>query len=229
SDLSILPMDQKINRRYLEQYNKRQMLIACRNALTNIHENGHFICKLTDTLTRFTTGLIYLLYRSFKSICILRPFTLDPSSSERFLVCYQLQSPVNQSIIKHLDDLLLRYEKTEDILEVVPVKCLIEPEFQQYIADTSQRLLQREIEGLDKYLWLVENGQDQKIDLTMSNEDLNEAHDCVTVERRRPASSDEPDSGIELPFGWIKQWSKRGEQFYYFNTQTKESRWEPPN
>ncbi|CAF1482607.1 unnamed protein product, partial [Adineta ricciae] len=40
SDLSILPMDQKINRRYLEQYNKRQMLIACRNALTNIHENG---------------------------------------------------------------------------------------------------------------------------------------------------------------------------------------------
>ncbi|CAF1496307.1 unnamed protein product, partial [Adineta ricciae] len=89
--------------------------------------------------------------------------------------------------------------------------------------------LQREIEGLDKYLWLVENGQDRKIDLTMSNEDWNEVHDCVTVERRRPASSDEPDSGIELPFGWIKQWSEREEQFYYFNTHTKESRWKPPN
>ena len=52
---------------YLEQYNKRQMLISCRNALTKLQENGHFICKLTDTLTRFTTGLIFRLYFFAKS------------------------------------------------------------------------------------------------------------------------------------------------------------------
>ncbi|UJR29273.1 hypothetical protein I4U23_010487 [Adineta vaga] len=230
SDLSILPINQKINQRYLEKYNKRQMLISCRNALTKLHENGHFICKLTDTLTRFTTGLIYLLYYSFKSICILRPFTLDPSSSQRFLVCYQLKSSVNQRIIDHLDH-LLKYEKTEDILEVVPLKCLLDSEFQQYIADTSQRLIQREIQALSKRLWLIEHidDDDEEIDLRISDDDWKEAHDCVSVERRSSSSSDEPDSGIQLPFGWIKRWSKREERFYYFGTSSVQSRWEPSN
>ncbi|CAF1273656.1 unnamed protein product [Adineta steineri] len=38
----------------------------------------------------------------------------------------------------------------------------------------------------------------------------------------------EPDSGIKLPPGWIKEWSKTGERHYYFNINTGESRWEPP-
>jgi hypothetical protein len=75
SDVSILPMNVKINRRYIEQYNKHQLIISCRHALTKLNEGGHFVCKILDKLTRFTAGLIYLFYRSFKSICILRPFT----------------------------------------------------------------------------------------------------------------------------------------------------------
>ena len=54
-------------------------------------------------------------------------------------------------------------------------------------------------------------------------------HDCVSVKHRRPSSPDESNSDIELPFGWIKQWSKREERFYYFNTNTNESRWAPSN
>ncbi|CAF1576073.1 unnamed protein product [Adineta steineri] len=39
----------------------------------------------------------------------------------------------------------------------------------------------------------------------------------------------EPDSGIKLPPGWTKEWSKKEERHYYFNINTRESRWEPPN
>jgi hypothetical protein len=39
----------------------------------------------------------------------------------------------------------------------------------------------------------------------------------------------EPDSGITLPFGWTKEWSSKQQQHYYFNANSGESRWEPPN
>ncbi|CAF4611423.1 unnamed protein product [Rotaria sp. Silwood1] len=228
SDLSILPMNIEINMRYIEQYNKRQLIISCQRALTMLNEGGHFICKILDTLTRFTTGFIYLLYHSFTSITILRPFTLDPANSERFLVCRQLKYPIHQSIIQHLDN-LLKYEKIENILEIVPLKCLIESQFQQYIADTSQRLLQREIQALNKRLWYIDHSNDEQIDPMIKEEHWKEAHECVTVQHRlKPATIVEPDSGIILPIGWIKQWSKREERFYYFNTNTGDSRWEPP-
>ena len=162
SDLSILPNNVKINRRYIEQYNKHQMIISCRNALTKLNEGGHFICKLLDTFTRFTTGLIYLLYHSFKSISILRPFTLDPSNPERFLVCCGLKYSVNLPIIQHLN-YLLQCKETNNILEVVSLKCLIEPQFQQYMANTSQRLLQREVQALDKRLWYINQANDQQV------------------------------------------------------------------
>ena len=152
SDVCRLPETPPIHQRYLEKYTKRQFLLSCQRALKTIAEGGHFVCKMLDTLTRFTAGLIYLMYRSFKSITILRPFTLDPSKPERFLVCQGLKYPVNKEILQHLDRLSV-VEKIEDIMEVVPLKCLLESQFQQYLADTSQRLIQREIQALDKRLW----------------------------------------------------------------------------
>ncbi|CAF1297361.1 unnamed protein product [Rotaria sordida] len=227
SDLSILPINIEINRRYIEQYNKRQLIISCQRALTMLNNGGHFVCKILDTLTRFTAGFIYLLYCSFKSITIIRPFTLDPAGPERFLVCRELKYPVHQSIIQHLDK-LLKHEKIENILEIVPLKCLIEPQFQQYMADTSQRLLQREIQALNKRLWYINYKNDEEIDLMINEEHWKEAHECITVLRRLRPATVEPDSGITLPIGWIKQWSKREERFYYFNTNTGDSCWEPP-
>ncbi|CAF4062612.1 unnamed protein product [Adineta steineri] len=228
SDLTILPLNQKINQRYLEKYNKNQMLISCRNALIKLNENGHFVCKLTDTLTRFTTSFIYLLYCSFKSVTIIRPFTLDPSSSHRFLVCQGLKYPVNKSIIQYLED-LLQHNQTENILEIISVKCLIHPEFQQYVHNTVQRLLQREVQALQKRLYFINHSNHQQINSMLKDEDLKKAHECITVPRRSRILCVEPDSGIKLPPSWIKRFSQREDKFYYFNLHTGESRWEPPN
>ncbi|CAF4391306.1 unnamed protein product [Rotaria sp. Silwood2] len=59
SGLSILPINVEANIRYLEQYNKHQLIIK----------------------TAF-----FLFYRSLKSITIFHPFTLDPVRSEQFLI-----------------------------------------------------------------------------------------------------------------------------------------------
>lgn len=156
SDVSIIPSTNKINMRYIEKYNKRQFIESCWRALTLLHEGGHFVCKILDTLTRFTAGLIYLLYRAFNSIIILRPFTLDPSRPERFLVCRGLKYPVSQNIIRYLQN-LLKSSNAENILEVVSLKCLLEPEFQKYLANTSKCLIQREIQALNKRLWYMDH------------------------------------------------------------------------
>jgi beta-lactamase class D len=63
----------------------------------------------------------------------------------------------------------------------------------------------------------------------IKDEHWKEAHDSVTVVRRTRVLPVEPDSGIRLPSGWTKGWSKKEERQYYFNTNTGESRWDPPN
>ena len=161
SDVSLVPSRLSLNHRYTEEHTKQTFLLACHHALTKLKEGGHFVCRLADTFTRFTASLIYLLYRSFKSIVILRPFTLDPGSPARFLVCQALKSPTNVSIIQHLSN-LIKYDQPESILEVVPLKCLLEGEFQQYLADTSQRLLQREIQALSKRLYYLEEEENNR-------------------------------------------------------------------
>jgi hypothetical protein len=159
-DIFLLPSREKLKKRYTEQHTKRRFLLACYHALTKLKEGGHFVCKLADTFTRFTAGLIYLLYRSFKSVVILRPFTVNPGSPIRFLVCQSLKQPVHASIIQHLS-YLIKYDQPECILEVVPLNCLLEGEFQQYLADTIQRLLQRELQALSKRLYYLEEEREE--------------------------------------------------------------------
>ncbi|CAF1343216.1 unnamed protein product [Adineta steineri] len=186
SDLTILPLNPKINQRYLEIYNKKQMLISCRNALNKLNENGHFV------------------------------------------FCQELKYPVNKSIIQYLEN-LLQHNQTENILEVISVKCLIHQELQQYIHSTVQRLLQREIQALQKRLYFINQSNHQQINSMLKDEDLKKAHEYITVQRRSRILCVEPDSGIKLPSGWTKEWSKKEERHYYFNINTGESRWEPPN
>ena len=65
------------------------------------------------------------------------------------MVCRELKYPINEFILQHLD-LLVGDKKMKNILEVLPSKFLLETQFRQYIADTTQRLLQREIQTLNK-------------------------------------------------------------------------------
>jgi len=47
---------------------------------------GHFVCKLFDVFTRFSVGLIYLMYRAFERVALFKPVTSRPANSERYAV-----------------------------------------------------------------------------------------------------------------------------------------------
>lgn len=64
---------------------------------------------------------------------------------------------------------------------------------------------------------------------SITDDEWNEARKSLTNPRRSRPPIVEPDSGITLPPDWTKEWSNSQQQHYYFNTVTRESRWEPPN
>ena len=47
------------------------------------------MCKLFDIFTRFTVGLVYLMYRAFERVALFKPVTSRPANSERCAVSLQ--------------------------------------------------------------------------------------------------------------------------------------------
>lgn len=64
---------------------------------------GRFVCKIFDTFTLFTNGLIFLLYKCFKSIAIHKPSSSSPCSSERFVIC---KGKIDNADTKYVIDFL---------------------------------------------------------------------------------------------------------------------------
>ena len=62
-----------------------KQLVMCQFAcaLSILRKGGHFVCKIFDMFTPFLVGLIYLLYRCFDKVCIIKPVTSRPANSER--------------------------------------------------------------------------------------------------------------------------------------------------
>jgi hypothetical protein len=45
--------------------------------------DGKYVCKFFDITLESTTGLLWLLYQCFESICITKPLTSRPANAER--------------------------------------------------------------------------------------------------------------------------------------------------
>lgn len=55
-----------------------------KNVFTVHFIGGSFVCKLFDLFTKFSVGLVYLLYRAFNRVAIFKPVTSRPANSERW-------------------------------------------------------------------------------------------------------------------------------------------------
>ena len=49
-----------------------------------VRRGGSFVCKLFDVFTPVTAALVYILYRHFDRIAIVKPYTSRPANSERY-------------------------------------------------------------------------------------------------------------------------------------------------
>ncbi|KAH6925598.1 hypothetical protein HPB50_007979 [Hyalomma asiaticum] len=66
-----------------EILSKQLYLCQFYTALSVLRTGGHFVCKLFDIFTVYSVGLVYLMYRAFRHVCIFKPNTSRPANSER--------------------------------------------------------------------------------------------------------------------------------------------------
>lgn len=137
---------------------KQLYLCQCLTALSILREDGSFVVKLFDIFTRFSVGLVYLMYKCFKQICIFKPNTSRPANSERYLICkYKL--PNTDTIRRHLFDINQEMwnalssdaDSQGDTLELVPLEILKgDTDFFNYIVESNNRIGRNQIANLLK-------------------------------------------------------------------------------
>eukprot|EP01012_Entosiphon_sulcatum_P051471 TRINITY_DN7068_c0_g1_i1.p1 TRINITY_DN7068_c0_g1~~TRINITY_DN7068_c0_g1_i1.p1 ORF type:complete len:519 (-),score=62.37 TRINITY_DN7068_c0_g1_i1:6-1535(-) len=78
-----------------------RQIIMCEvlTALMCVRKGGWFMCKLFDLFTEFTIDILYILWKSFGSIALLKPLTSRPANSEKYIICkdkldHPLKTPV---------------------------------------------------------------------------------------------------------------------------------------
>ncbi|XP_044746355.1 cap-specific mRNA (nucleoside-2'-O-)-methyltransferase 1 isoform X2 [Coccinella septempunctata] len=147
-----------------EVLSKNIYVCQCLVALEIVRSHGYFVTKMFDVFTRFSVGLIYLMYRCFKRVTIVKPNTSRPANGERYLICYDLQKNEEvenireylRFIAKKLWD--LKGVEQNDILELVPMRTIKEDStFSNYILDSNNKLGKRQIEALKKLRMFCKN------------------------------------------------------------------------
>lgn len=145
---------------YVEEKNiqeiksKQLYLCQCLTALSLLREEGSFVVKLFDLFTRFSVGLVYLMYKCFKQIIIIKPNTSRPANSERYLVC-KFKLPNTDTIRRHLFDINQEMwsnpNSDVDTLELVPLEILTENRsFFNYLYESNNRIGRNQIASLLK-------------------------------------------------------------------------------
>lgn len=137
-----------------EILSKQLYLCQCLVALLIVREHGHFVTKVFDLFTPFSVGLIYLMYKCFQQISIVKPNTSRPANSERYLVCKWKKSNTD-TIQHHLFDInqeMWRNKNSNiDTIELVPLEVLESDErFFNYIVESNNTIGQNQIVGLLK-------------------------------------------------------------------------------
>jgi cap1 methyltransferase len=113
--------------------------------------------------TPFTAGLVYLIYRAFEQVTILRPEAGRPGSSERFLVaklfkggkaCQEIELYLaNCHATDHACHVNHKYpdDQQADIMELVPVETIkMATRFYDYIYDSNQQIGFKQLEETNR-------------------------------------------------------------------------------
>ncbi|XP_037725973.1 cap-specific mRNA (nucleoside-2'-O-)-methyltransferase 1 [Drosophila subpulchrella] len=149
-----------------EILSKQLYLCQFLTALKILRQNGSFVCKVFDLFTPFSVGLVYLMYKCFHQIAIIKPNSSRPANSERYLVCkYKRSDSETAAIIAYLNavNLMLIEESQQedsqnDVLEIFDANELAEDEdFLRYIIDSNNAIGRKQIVGLRKIAAFAQN------------------------------------------------------------------------
>uniref|UniRef100_A0A7N6AYX6 Cap-specific mRNA (nucleoside-2'-O-)-methyltransferase 1 n=1 Tax=Anabas testudineus TaxID=64144 RepID=A0A7N6AYX6_ANATE len=137
-----------------EILSKQLLLCQFLTALSTLRTGGHFVCKTFDLFTRFSVGLVYLLYLCFDRISLFKPVTSRPANSERYIVCRGLK-PGSDAVREYMFRINLKLNKLRntdrDVTDVVPLSIIKEDtDFYQYMVNSNESLCAVQIKALAK-------------------------------------------------------------------------------
>lgn len=146
-----LPIDGK--RESKEIISKQLHMVSFVITLGVLRTNGHFVMKLFDTTTPFTIGLIYLIYKCFKEICIIKPPTSRPANSERYIIG-KWKLPNTDEIRKHLQEINeIMCNDEAEVSELVDLEVLRQDQaFFEYIVNSNNSIIAHQIQACKKIL-----------------------------------------------------------------------------
>lgn len=122
--------------------------------LSLVREGGHFVVKLFDMFTSFTAGLLFLMHKCFKEICIIKPNSSRPSSSERYVIG-KFKKPNTDTIRSHLfninQEMWDNQDPKVDVLEIIPYEIIKEDrDFFNYLCESNNNIGRNQVVSLLK-------------------------------------------------------------------------------
>ncbi|XP_013115503.2 cap-specific mRNA (nucleoside-2'-O-)-methyltransferase 1 [Stomoxys calcitrans] len=148
-----------------EILSKQLYLCQCLTALKLLRTNGSFVVKLFDIFTTFSVGLVYLMYKCFDQIAIIKPNSSRPANSERYLVCkWKKEDTHDICTYLNLINNILNEENEEDVLDIVDLELILQDKpFFDYIKESNDSIGQNQIIGLRKITAFCNNPQLKEI------------------------------------------------------------------
>lgn len=136
-----------------ELSSRRNFLCLCITALKLLKSGGMFVCRLCETMTRFTVGILYILHQLFDKLAFVKPVLSPLSSPQRYLVCKGYKS-ADVHFPAYLVEVLNQIVKLDheqlalDVVEVVPVGLLYSEPFYSFVKKTNEQLAHLELQNI---------------------------------------------------------------------------------
>lgn len=142
---------------FAEHSVKQHFLSQCVCACKILTQGGMFICRVNELLSRFSAGLVYLMYRLFEEVTILKPMTSSLTSPERFLVCrgfHGCKPIITEMLLAVNEHITDNQGGRQDVLEVLPVQLLFEEQFYRFLTLSNEKIAKHRanmISSVEKY------------------------------------------------------------------------------
>ncbi|CAG8597958.1 13123_t:CDS:10, partial [Funneliformis caledonium] len=150
--------DVKGQERYQENLLNQLILCQVITMFMTLRKNGDFVLKVFDIFTPFTGGIVWILYRHFEKLCIIKPLSSRPANSEKYIICRNLRES-NPAII----DYLFNYQQIptlpkEDINEIIDISEIKKDQgFLEYIKRKNIEIAKNQIEAIQQLMKFVDN------------------------------------------------------------------------
>jgi len=132
---------------------KRDLVSLCITALKFLGDGGMFVCRVCETLTRFSVGLLYILHHVFDKFTIVKPVMSQLTSPQRFLVCKGFHGDIKHYVayleeVFHKLTMLTNEESAFDVVEIVPMQLLYSEHFYAFVKKMNEQLAHVQLQNI---------------------------------------------------------------------------------